>query len=384
VIGFIYHDRVFQLWLTLFLPKNIGMLIVLLLVNILSNQIHNSLKTLFNINLAEGKFTDLENYGKSIKRAKLAELFKSEDEFNQYRYLTFNTFYSVSKNGISIIIGFFLAFSLHFTTRFTNLYLPSLGSDPYPVPAWDLMYLIIGNIQLIFQWIIFSGLISSIFILFGFAKITSTIGRDGNFYIKNMNYELLDIEDNLEDDLYLKKTQVANFSIIRFRRRCNNIPQALVPINLLLLLIIVLSSSAVYYLASFSEDKEYPVLILFTILMVFILVDVYLFLYPQFAIYRIIKNKISISIDLLEEYYENKKLQWLNLDMSLEDSNDKQSVLWNEMKALTNFIEELYKINPWPFNYKQIVTIIGSIILSILILIDILNFVSIIEILLTN
>ena len=106
------------------------------------------------------------------------------------------------------------------------------------------------------------------------------------------------------------------------------------------------------------EHKELIRYIAISLIILYVILDLVLFLYPQITLKRAIEEGKTITIDALEEVYELRRFQYLSILNS--DENGKKEFLWNEINHLREMIQEIEKILVWPYNYKQLFGILSS------------------------
>jgi hypothetical protein len=382
IIGFIYHERPLNAWSIYFIPAYAVFLIIFFLVNILTNLIHNAIYQIYSIDLSQGKFFDVDKrQDSSVLKSDLEDIFVSPEKFDQYQLKVYQSLISRKTDILAIFCGIIIIGLILFSDRVTTNYVALYGEKPYRVENFEPILLVISVLQFITLSILGVGFMSGLFLLMGFVTSTGKIGLDQETTFQDLSSILqehsIKVNENEATFEYIRRSELAQFSIKRFRRKCNSIPEAILPINLVLLLVIISTGSIVYYYIILIGEIEILLFLTSVFLVIFTLINIYIFFSPQLALHRIIKMRKRQTIDYLEEHYEIKKYQWLSLPSDTSFEN-KQS-LYNEIRVLANFIEEIEHLLTWPFDYKQFITILASGLLTILLLIDILDFVSLVE-----
>lgn len=379
MVGFYHHDRPAEVWLSRLLFQYGILLLILGLAYLLCHLIHKSIYRLYSLDLSQGKFVDLDvRVDDSILKSDLEDIFVSSEKFDEYQQKVYSTLTNKRNNYFAVLFGFLLIFYVQVSDRIYTDHIELLGTDPYPVDLFDPVMLIVSIIALLTQGLLASGLMSGIFLLMGFVRTTAKIGDNSEVVVNalgNQSGEGVKETDSASD--YIKRSELVQFSIKRFRRKCNSIPRALLPINLIILIMIILGGGALLYFIALRGGNNFLQGLTLIGMIGFIILDGYIFFFPQFSLHRIIKFRKEKTIDSLEEHYEQKKYNWLSLpdDSSFEIKQN----LFNEIRVLANFIEETEHLMTWPFDYKQLLTIIASALLTAILLLDIINFVSFIE-----
>ncbi|MHA2170834.1 MAG: hypothetical protein ACXAB7_13145 [Candidatus Kariarchaeaceae archaeon] len=377
IIGFVYHERPSDSWLIYFVPAYLVFLAVFILIQLFANLIHNSILQLYSIDLSNKKQTD-----NPMIYSDLEDIFQSNEQFHLYQEKVYIILTRKKTDLLATCIGIVIILMMVLSDRITTDFVALYGEKPYQVDVFEPVLVLLGILQFVILCIIAIGFMSGLMLLFGFVQATANIGLDDRSSFLNMKTVLEDQINRKEiggesTHEYIRRSELVHFSIKRFKRKCNSIPEALLPINLILLLIIVLTGGVVYYYIILIGRNDLLLGLTSTILIIFTLLDIYIFFAPQFALHRILKNRKKQTIDSFEENYEIKKYQWLAL--APETDFETKQMLYNEIRVLANFIEEIEHLLTWPFDYKQFVAILASGLVTVLLLVDILDFVSIVE-----
>ncbi len=179
MVGFYYHDRPFDVWLSHLIVQYGILLLIFGLAYLLCHLIHKSIYRLYSLDLSLGKFVDLDvRVDKSILKSDLEDIFVSAKKFDEYQQKVYSTLTNKRNDYFAVLFGFLLILYVHVSDRVYTDHIELLGIDPYPVDLFDPVMLVISIIAVLTQGLLASGLMSGIFLLMGFVRTTAKIGED--------------------------------------------------------------------------------------------------------------------------------------------------------------------------------------------------------------
>jgi len=223
-----------------------------------------------------------------------------------------------------------------------------------------------GLFYIVYENIFSIGYISGLLLLFQIVITLKSIGNRDLNDLKINKFENFDFSQKIEFD---NRYEIVQFNINQFKRRTKvvasfPIPIALISISIAMILNInfIITKMIGYLEGEYLFGTIFPyflqVLGLNFILMAACFV---LFFYPQNTLKKIIYERKMETIFEFEAFYETKLMKWIQiLDKTDSKASDEKTRLEKEMEILSRKIEELNDINPWPFEVKQGMTVIGA------------------------
>ncbi|MBD3192760.1 MAG: hypothetical protein GF308_19125 [Candidatus Heimdallarchaeota archaeon] len=128
--------------------------------------------------------------------------------------------------------------------------------------------------------------------------------------------------------------------------------------------VIFLSESSSFFIRSLNI---FGIILSFTI----ILISLYGFFYPQTSINKILNSTRDMVLNQLEGRFQLKLTQYISISKNIvhqqQNSNEKELQLIKELEFLANQLESYEAIETWPYNYRQLVTAIITLIIPFLI-----------------
>lgn len=287
-------------------------------------------------------------------------MFSGHEQYSQFLNKIHPDLFNEQREKLALLSGYIIIILVYISDRFDGD-VALLGSDPYTVSTFHPLKIVRTFIQIGIYGLITAGAISGVNMAIILVRSIYKIGLEENY---SLNLEELD-----EDVDLTQQSALSSYSLKRFKRKTNAIPQAILPICLIFMIIILLSGSSVLYFIILREQDFIFTNIAIFFVILFLLIDLYVFFIPQYSIYKVIKKKKTEATDLLDELYEKKKILWL----TAKEDNVKQ--YWGEVLALTIFIEDIENISPWPFNYAQIIILGVSLIVGLVFIFEFIGFI---------
>jgi hypothetical protein len=177
-----------------------------------------------------------------------------------------------------------------------------------------------------------------------------------------------------KSNVFSQNSEVVQFSLKRFRRKCKIIPEMFLKINLgvaLISFIFVILVSFVSSTIQQEEAKTLAIFVFFPFITGIMLFNLIVFIFPQFSLHRHLESVKESFLEKYEEIYEIKRFQYINF--AFIDNLEEKNLLLSELQTLNQIIEEIEGLKTWPFNYNQLATlIIGSLFAFLPLIIDIL------------
>ena len=218
MVGFYYHDRPFDVWLSHLIVQYGILLLIFGLAYLLCHLIHKSIYRLYSLDLSLGKFVDLDvRVDKSILKSDLEDIFVSAKKFDEYQQKVYSTLTNKRNDYFAVLFGFLLILYVHVSDRVYTDHIELLGIDPYPVDLFDPVMLVISIIAVLTQGLLASGLMSGIFLLMGFVRTTAKIGEDKEVTVNALvNQKGETVRETNSSSDYIKRSELVQFSIKRY------------------------------------------------------------------------------------------------------------------------------------------------------------------------
>ncbi|MFX0092368.1 MAG: hypothetical protein ACFFBD_11445, partial [Candidatus Hodarchaeota archaeon] len=212
-------------------------------------------------------------------------------------------------------------------------------------------------------WALIIPFFNSLLFGAGFVLLIIIIIVIVSLYKLGLERNLLDIRSIKVKQAIEQSEEVIGQSLKKFKQKALIIPKTALRISGIL--VICLFFVEVYYLwfiifilETVGSQGTLGFLFMFVLLNLILLSTILLtFLFPQLGLKRTIANEKEKRMKILEEKYEDKKLQCLQ--SIIEDINLKEQ--YSLLNALKIIIDEINALSSWPFDYKQL----GALFLSL-------------------
>ncbi|MFW9997682.1 MAG: hypothetical protein ACFFD4_36925 [Candidatus Odinarchaeota archaeon] len=286
------------------------------------------------------------------------------DSFDPFRQKAIHCFERGKMSIIPIIGGLIVAGALYIPALITGIDEPH-GIDPYPVvtiTASEINELWVIRSVLTFiivTWLV-TGWLDVVLLLINIIRVSSLLGKDPGLSIRYLD-EIVNPDKEKGYFDFDSRSLLVRFSLKRFKKKAAIIPQFILGVNILVLCFVSVAGTGVFIFSTlFSKPNARMGLMIgvFIVIAAVVIIDFLLFLLPQLSLKRLISERKQAAIEPLEEIYEFKKYQWLRLASS-EEEETKRRILWNDIQVLMALIDEIESILSWPFNYGQLLTVIG-------------------------
>jgi hypothetical protein len=214
----------------------------------------------------------------------------------------------------------------------------------------------IGPYSLITLWFLFS-IVALLFLIVQLMRIFNSLGNFSGLSISKISEYFESASE--KSSVLFQNSEVAQFSIKRFRRKCKIIPEMFLKINLVIssatfVMGIMFSIYTGYVLQE--EAKSFALSFFFPLMSVVMVFNIIVFLFPQYSLHRHLERVKESFLEKFEEIYEVKRFQYLNLAFT-ENLEEKTSLL-SELQTLNQMIIDIEDIMTWPFNYNQLTTLL--------------------------
>lgn len=370
-ISFYQYERPPDVWLTRMVPLHFIFLVLYLLAFIFAHLIHLAILNLLGVDCSEpNSELTISNLDPRYAFPELMEIFPSDNEFLKLQKFVSTKVHNNSREKFALITGFLLILFVHLSDRTqgkNNL----LGNDPYSVDSDSTLVIFLTIIQLFTQTLLAAGALSGLFLILVVVRALSTLGETGTV--------INDVSSHIETNKVSEDTGniQGKYSLKTFKQKTNIIPQTLLPIILIIFLIILLAGSGIlYYILLRGGDLMLTYLTVF-FMIIFFSIDVFLFFYPQFSLHRILKESKDEMIEIFDRKRYEKKILLIGQKSNL--TPEEKQELWVDIKFLNYLVDELNEFLTWPFNYKQLFTLLFSIALITLLTINIFGFLELIS-----
>lgn len=303
------------------------------------------------------------------EQAHLAALFEG-NSYREFQTSTYREFIGLEMPFIAFLISgilVFVAILYPFLTETDRLIV-----DHPEIVEGDLNYAYfvfrIVPLSIYLFWFFFSGLGGVLLlseVVFSFHSLANYPGLSLNQ--ANRYFEFEGEERQTVD--FSQKSEIVKFSLKRFKRRSKGIPEFLLRINVVISICLALIGLYVFFFVSAIENEQTQfVVIVFGsgVIILLLLINLFLFIFPQFSLHSQLEGARNSMIEAIEEIYELKKIQYLQIAAATKTAKEDKELLWLEMQALIHLTEELESILTWPFNYPQLATLIGGSLLALI------------------
>lgn len=336
-----------------------GIILIAYLLHFLSSYSINGIYKLFGIDLVGNRSQDIRIRCEPLFDMNTYGTFQSEiaDYFSRKRGDVLSILFGIGMTAVitapSIIAG-------QATYAGTEPYI--IYTTPPNGPSPVFYFRLIASFPLT-AWLI-SGFVSLLIILMKLIIVFDKVGKSDDIAIKRINMIInRDGDTTLEFD---KRSDIVRFSLKRFKQRATVIPQFMLVISLSgLFLSMIVGLNLNLTLALMDQEKiELFQFLVNLLLFVLVIANIILFLYPQISLKRIITSGKLQTVDMLEEMLVVKQYQWLSI--MGEKNTEEKDALFKEITGLSTFITDLDSLLTWPFNYKQLATLFGSSIFTLI------------------
>ncbi|MHA2106014.1 MAG: hypothetical protein ACW981_21510 [Candidatus Hodarchaeales archaeon] len=220
-------------------------------------------------------------------------------------------------------------------------------------------------------WSLFS-VISLLFLLFELMIVFNSLGNFSGLSLNNFREYFINSLSTEKPIDFSKNSEVVQFSLKRFRRKCKIIPEMFLKINLGIALGSFLIAAGTMVYISYIRQEEIIVIAVsffFPLILGIMVLNLIIFIFPQVSIHNQLERAKSILMEKFEEIYEIKRFQYLRY--AFDDNLEEKNMLLSELQTLDHMVEEIDEVKTWPFNYGQITTIIlGSLFAFLPLIID--------------
>jgi hypothetical protein len=333
------------------MPYTVTSLVIYHIIFLGGLYIFSKIKSLFGIDFSDNK------HKQDPPTPLLSPLFteKGFQNFQSYASIRFNkrwvtyvaAFFAVLVASFGLWAPFLLFQADEWIEHFPEL--ASNGLTPYLIFR-------IGPYSLITLWFLFS-IISLLFLIVELMRIFNALGNFSGLSISKISDHFK--STNEKSSVFSQNTEVAQFSLKRFRRKCRIIPEMFLKINLVIslaafMLAIMFSIYTGYILQE--EARDFATSFFFPIISGIMLFNIIVFLFPQFSLHKHLERVKESFLEKFEEIYEVKRFQYLNL--AFVDNLEEKTLLLSELQTLNQMITDIEDINTWPFNYNQLTTLL--------------------------
>ncbi|MHA1967017.1 MAG: hypothetical protein ACW964_04360 [Candidatus Hodarchaeales archaeon] len=340
------------------MPYTATILVIFHIIFIGGLYIISKIKSLFGIDLTANE-QELD-----LHTPQLSPLFteKGFQEFQSYTHSLFNkrwiTYIAIFFTALVATFGLWAPFILFQKDEWIENFpeLAANGLSPYLIFR-------LGPYSLIALWFLFI-VVSLLLSVIQLMRVFNALGNFSGLSISKIS-DYFDTNSNQKSSVFSQNFEVVQFSLKRFRRKCRIIPQMFLKINLLISLgtFIIGMMFSIYtsYIINV-EARNYTLTFFFPIISGIMILNLLVFIFPQFSLHNHLELAKESFLEKIEEIYEVKRFQYLNLafDDNLEEKKEKELLL-SELQALNQMIIDIEDIITWPFNYNQIGTLLFGI-----------------------
>ncbi|MFQ5979704.1 MAG: hypothetical protein ACE5OZ_16365 [Candidatus Heimdallarchaeota archaeon] len=342
------------------LPMRAFFWLIMILLFFAGNWAITQIRNLFGI--------DFRSRDRPLKEQAHFEALFEGDLFKDYQVSTYKKFTSIEMpliailvSGILVVVGLIYPFLTETDRLITNY--PEIAEDElyYAYFAFRILPLSIFLIWFIFSG--FGGLLLLLEVVFSFHSLAKFPGLS----LSQATRYIEAAEEKREIIEFSQKSEIVKFSLKRFKRRSKGIPDFLLRVNIIISIGLALIGLFVFLFVSGITDEETRFMvaaIAFGAIIFIILVNLFLFLFPQISLHNQLERARNSMIESLEELYELKKFQYLQI--AATSAKENKEILWTDMQALIHLTEELESILTWPFNYPQLLTLLGGSLLALI------------------
>lgn len=308
----------------------------------------------------------------------LKSIFKLDSDFDDFQKLALARLHN-KKYWLSLLFtaALFLAYFVYiFLTLNPNdldnfQLLPGVARNPVDTPIG-----ILTVIFLLIVWTIFTSGIATVFLLWlVFIYTTAEIGKNSEKDHQNskINFEPLTIDKLKNTKFNMKgKDSTINYSLRELKRSTRAIASIATDggilltfglISLNILFVTTYQDKDIFNVFSnvlVAESLKFVLYSIFLINLSVIAGILYVFFYPQLFIKKIIETEKDNQLQLLEGIYELEKLK---LVQKIESESENIDLDFQNINFLRNELNRLNSLSVWPFNYKQIGTLIAGLFL---------------------
>jgi hypothetical protein len=370
-ISFYKYDRPPDVWLTRMIPLHLIFLVLYLLAFIFTHLVHLSILRLLGLDCSEPRYEfAIKNLDPRYAFPELIEIFSSDREFHTLQKYVFDKVHNNTREKFALLTGFLLLLFVYISDRTqgkNNL----LGDDPYPVYSNTSFDYFLTIIQLLTQSLLAAGALSGLFLILVVVRGLSKMNKISKVIVDMSNYHEIVEQGENNTDIHGK------YTLKSFKQKANIIPQTLLPIILIIFLIILLAGSGILYYILLRGGGLILTYLTLIFMIVFFSIDVFLFFYPQFSLHQILKDSKDEMIEIYDRQRDEKKIILIGQKSNL--TLEQKQELWVDIKFLNYLISELNEFLTWPFNYKQLLTLLISIVIITLLTVTIFGFLELVS-----
>ncbi|MFX1514192.1 MAG: hypothetical protein ACFFCQ_16565 [Promethearchaeota archaeon] len=165
---------------------------------------------------------------------------------------------------------------------------------------------------------------------------------------------------------FLERSEIMKFSLKRFKRQIKVVPGLLFKINLAFLLCILFGGLSIFWasygIESNGDSLDLSIVAVYGVLLLCTgLINLLLFLFPQWDFHNQLEIVKGSMIESPQDIFELKKFQFLSI-VDKEAKEAKESLVI-EIQTLTSIIDDIESLMTWPFDYDQLFSLIGGILI---------------------
>ncbi|MHA2224842.1 MAG: hypothetical protein ACXAC8_06540 [Candidatus Hodarchaeales archaeon] len=354
------------------IPYIVTMIISYQLIFIGGNYIISKIKSLFGID-----FTNQQEQGLSASPL-ISPLF-TDKGFQDFQFYAYNRltkkWITYGAASVTVILEFFgiVGPFLFFQADEWIENFPELAEN-----GLYYAYLVfrVVPLSLFVFWFLFS-ISATLFLIIELMIIFNVLGNFSGLSLNKIS-DYFDTSIVNEKTLnFSQKSEIVQFSLTRFRRKCKIIPSMFLKINIGISIgtgIMVLMASNYFSNIQLEEARSFATTTFYPILLGIMLLNFAVFIIPQWSLHRHLERIKKSFLDYISNYVDLKSIQYLNFVSTddLEEQEEKQLLL-RELQTLNHIIEDTEGFLTWPFNYNQVATLlIGLVFPFVILMIEIL------------
>ncbi|MHA1967019.1 MAG: hypothetical protein ACW964_04370 [Candidatus Hodarchaeales archaeon] len=346
-------------------PYIVTMVVSYILIFIGKSYIFSKIKSFFGIDFTADKHQN------GLPTPLLSPLFteKGFQDFQSYALLRLNkrwiTYGAIFLTVLSEFVGLWGPFLFFQTDEWIENF-PELAEN-----GLYYLYLVfrVGPLSLILFWYLFS--ISAL--LLTLIEIMIIFNALGDFPGLSLN-KIPEYFDNSfvneKSNVFSQNSEVVQFSLQQFRRKCKIIPQMFLKINIGISIgsFILGIMASIYYSNIVQEEaRRFAMSLFFPTISGLMLLNLTVFIFPQWSLHRHLKRIKESFLDYISNYMDLQSVRYLNLTFTynLEEKKEKELLL-SELQTLNQIIEQTEGFLTWPFNYNQVATLMIGLIFPFL------------------
>ncbi len=355
------------------LPYIVGTLALYQIAFIGGHYIFSKIKSLFGIDITSNR------YEKGLPTPLLLPLF-AEKRFQDFQSYASNRFnkrwinYGAILFSIPLILGMWGPFLFFQVDEWIEMF-PELAEN-----GLYYVYLVfrVAPLSIFLVWFFFS-IFSLLFLIIEIMIIFNALGNFSGLSLNKISEyfdsTIVTEKSNEKDSLFSQNSDVLQFSLKLFRKKCRIIPEMFLKINIGISIVAFVGIMALIYFSNILDDQliNFAILSFIPVTAGIMLFNLIVFIFPQYSLHRHLDHIKEFFLEKFEEKYEIKRFQYLNFT-SIENLEEKQLLL-SELQTLSQIIEDTEGILTWPFNFNHLTTLLVGLIFPFLpLLIEILFF----------